>query len=167
MSALRRDVESRTPSAKVFAHQLDTWLYGLGRPVGYAEVAEWMQDVFSDRLLVRDELLIAPQDSGPASVEELVEREFSASTLVSTSKIQSTSFAPPKASDPTGLTMVGTPDAKKKRDEATQRALRLEVDRTLDELRAKNRRRSSMLVWVGVLAVALAIALVALALHSL
>lgn len=157
MAALTRDIERRTPTAKVLAHQLDAYLYGLGRPVGYAEVSTWMREVFSDRLLVREELLIAPEDSGPLSMDGLADPESSSSSLVA-GTIGPSPFAPPPVRDPTGLTQVGTPTAKRTREEE-RAAFREDVDRTLVELREKNRRRSTVVLGLGLALLTLAVAL--------
>ena len=158
MAALVRDRDRRTATAEILADQLEGYLHGLGRPVGHGQVGSWMRATFSDRLLVRDALLSAPEDSGPISTDSLADTEASSSHFVS-GKIASSSFAPPPRSG-FGVAAAGTPAAKKAAEEARRVEVREDVDRTLDALRAQNRRRAR-LVWLFVaLAVALAAALV-------
>lgn len=97
MAALTRDVERRTKTAAAFAAQLEAWLYGLGRPSSYAEVAWWMRETFSDRRLVREGLLDAPEDSGPHDTRGL--RDDQTQTNLVHGPVSKRSFAPPPTSD--------------------------------------------------------------------
>ncbi len=47
MSALERDIDRRTSSAAVLADDLESYLYGTGRPCGAAQVAAFMNRVFA------------------------------------------------------------------------------------------------------------------------
>lgn len=141
MSALTRDVERRTPSARVLAHQLETYLYGLGRPAGHAEVGAWLRECFSDRLLIRDALLHVPDSPRSTPVGGL-DDETSSSTL-GQGVVQKSSFAPPPLEAPTGITRVETPAAKALRE---QDALD-EVDRTLTAMRAAKRRSRNLTLY--------------------
>ena len=111
-----------------------------------------MRSKFSDRLLVRDALLTAPEDSGPTSLDELARGDTSSSLLMK-GRISKNSFAPPPRSDPSmEITRVGTPAAKRERDQSQQIELERGLDEKLAELRRQGERRTRM-VWV--LAVAL------------
>jgi len=154
MSALNRDVSERTPSAKTFAHQLDKYLHGLGRPAGCAEVSRWMQSVFSDRLMVREELLVAPEDSGPLTLG--IDDDESSTNASIAGPVGPTSFAPPLPSDRSGLTAVDTPAARAKAQSADPGN---EIDSALEELRRKDRQRSAILSVAVFVAIGLALAL--------
>lgn len=164
MAALTRDPDRRTATAEILAGQLEGYLHGLGRPVGQGQVSAWMREMFSDRLLVREALLTAPEDSGPISMETLADTEASSSHFIS-GTIASSSFAPPPRLQP-DLTAADAPSSREAAAAARRAELREDVDRTLDALREQNRRRSQ-LIWVFVaIALVLAVALVYFVLHS-
>ena len=142
MDALERDLERRTPSAEILAHQLEGWLHSLGRPAGHAEVARWMRETFSDRLMVREALLTAPDDERASITPEPLS-EGSSSHLISGS-IASSSFAPPPV--PTGITKVERPEAKRAA-EAAPGPDPAELDREVEALRRQGARRRAI-VWV-------------------
>ena len=154
MAALSRDPERRTPSAKVLAHQLESYLHKLGRPIGHAQVASWMHEHFSDRLLVREALLVSPEDSGPIHLGPLGEQSDSA---IHGGVIRSTSFAPPPEEQPTGITRVGALRAM--REEPLAETMVETIDASVDEIRRQERRRGGVL-WV-LLAVLVAIGVAA------
>lgn len=106
MAALTRDVTRRTPTAAAFAAQLESWLYGLGVPSSHAEVAAWMRETFSDRRLVREGLLDAPEDSAPHDTTKL--RDDQTVTNLVHGHVATRSFAPPPISDPpTAVNRIG------------------------------------------------------------
>ena len=57
MSALDRDLERRTATAKQLADGLDQYLYGSGEIWGAAQVGEWMSEHFVDRRERRENML--------------------------------------------------------------------------------------------------------------
>jgi len=165
MGALERDLSRRTPDAEVLARQLESYLYSLGRPAGHSEVAVWMRETFSDRLMVREALLTAPEDSGPIHIEQLTQGETSVSFVLPDGGIGYHSFAPPAPADGEEQTAVGTPTAKKAREEAVSQNEPAEgLDEELRSLRRTSGRRSAvlwiLLLIVGLLAAALSYQLV-------
>ncbi len=144
MKALTRDVDKRTPTARAFAHQLEAYLYSLGNPTGHAEVSRWMKRTFSDRLIVRDTLMTAPEDSAPIDYGPLRD-ELSQSNILS-GQVGSGSFMPPAIESPTGITSVELPAAPKTpQPQASQdQDLGEHIDETMAELRKQNRRRGTV-----------------------
>jgi len=153
MAALQRDLDRRTPTARLVAHHLERYLYGLGTPCGHPEVSSWMRRTFRDRLIVRDELLHAPEDSGPLSTDEL--RDDQTQSNVLGGHVNTASFAPPPMEMPTGVTQVELPAAAPAAPETVED----DIDRTLAELRKRSRRRGNILLGVVGLTLILAGAL--------
>ncbi|MBW2463795.1 MAG: serine/threonine protein kinase [Deltaproteobacteria bacterium] len=162
MGALRRDVESRTATARVLAHRLEAYLCDLGSPTGHAEVATWMRSAFSDRLIVRDALMDTPEDSGPLVIAGLVD-EQTQSALIS-GQVGTSAFAAPPVESPTGVTQVAKAPLEKKAQQSE--TVEEDIDRTLAELRRKKRRRGNLMLALGVLAVVVVSALTYLAMSG-
>jgi serine/threonine-protein kinase len=162
MAALRRDVTKRTPTARAVAHGLETYLYGLGTPTGHAEVARWMRKVFNDRLIVRDALLDAPEDSGLLDIDGL--RDDQTESKLVGGPVGSASFAAPARDLATGITQVEEIEVEVEfGDKASRSAptvapppkepesLEDNIDRTLTDLREGRRRRANALTALVIL----------------
>ncbi len=147
MKALNRDVEKRTPTARALAHELEQYLYSLGSPAGHAEVARWMKKTFEDRLLVREELLVAPEDSAPLEIHGLRDDQTQSSVLEG--QVGTGSFLPPAVESPTGVTSVTIPASPQAVDpDEGRQDLGEHIDETLADLRKQNRRRGAVVTFL-------------------
>jgi len=159
MGALCRNVDERTPTARALAHRLEAYLCELGSPTGHAEVASWMRSAFSDRLIVRDALMDAPEDSGPLVIDGLVDEQTQSNLIEG--QVGTNSFTAPPIEPPTGVTQISNPLAAK--DAPRTATVEEDIDRTLAELRQKKRRRGNLMLALGALAAVVVSALAYLA----